>query len=290
MVKDVFVKTALNKHRKRDAWFLDDYSLNPYQLCEFNCVYCYIRGSKYGENTKHGLAVKINAPTLLEKELYKRARKKEYGFIALSSATEPWMYIEEKYKVTRKCLEVIARFKFPVHCLTKSPLILRDVDLLDEIDKHAVLPEDLKNKLNRGVLITVSLSTLDESVAKVFEPNSPKPRERLNALKELIDNGFYAGIAFMPVLPFISDSNEELEEMVKTARELDVRHVYFSPLTMHDAGRELYFKVLEKYFPDLVEKYEAIYKKWYPEKTYSDQFFRRIINLCKKYNVKLGGK
>ena len=90
------------------------------------------------------------------------------------------MYVEEKYRLTRRCLEIIARFKFPLHCLTKSTLILRDLDLLKEIDENAILPKDLK--LKRGVLITFSLSTVDEKIAKIFEPNAPKPNERLENL------------------------------------------------------------------------------------------------------------
>jgi len=148
MVREIFAKTSLNKHKRRDEWFLDDYSLNPYQLCEFNCVYCYIRESKYGSSMSSGLVVKVNMPTLLERELRRKARRKEFGFIAPSSATKPWMYIEEKYRVARRCLEVIARYRFPVHCLTKSPLILRDLNLLMDIGKSAVLPPDLRDKLN----------------------------------------------------------------------------------------------------------------------------------------------
>lgn len=144
MVREIFVKSILNRHKKRDEWFLNDYSLNPYLLCDFNCVYCYIRGSKYGERMKQGLVAKINAPRLLRKELLRRAKKGEYGFIALSSATEPWMHIEKEYQLTRACLRVIARYGFPVHCLTKSTLILRDLDLLKEIDENAILPPDLK--------------------------------------------------------------------------------------------------------------------------------------------------
>ncbi len=284
MPKEILAKTILNRHKRRDEWFLDDYSLNPYQLCEFNCLYCYIRGSRYGGSVK-GLAAKVNAPTLLEKELLKRAKRKEYGFIALSSATEPWMYIEERYGLTRRCLEVIARFGFPVHCLTKSTLILRDSDLLEEIDRNAILPRDLD--LKRGVMVTFSLSTLDEKIAKIFEPNAPKPDERINALKELVDDGFYAGIAFMPVLPFISDSDEELEEMVKTAKDVNAKYVYFSPPTLH--AKETYLKVLERHFPGLVEKYKAIYKKWYPVKAYSDSFFRRVVKLCEDYGMRWGG-
>ena len=281
MVKEIIVKSILNKHKKRDPWFLDDYSLNPYQLCEFNCVYCYIRGSKYGENMKNKLAVKVNAPSLLEKELLKRARNKEYGFIALSSATEPWMYIEEKYKITRKCLEIIARFKFPVHCMTKSPLILRDLDILKEIDKNAILPYDLE-KLNRGTLITFSFSTLDENLRKIFEPNAPTIKKRLDAVKNLKDEGFKVGIAFIPLLPFISDSEEQIEEMVKIANEINVDYVFFGDLSLYGVGKEIYFKVLEKYFPDLIEKYRELYKGVSPKKEYKNRLYNTSKKLCKK--------
>ena len=287
VVKEIYVKSVLNKHKKRDEWFLDDYSLNPYRLCQFNCVYCYIRGSRYGENMGKELAVKVNAPTVLARELKRRANKKEYGFIALGSATEPWMPIEEKYMVTRRCLEIIARYRFPVHCLTKSTLIQRDLDLLKEIDRNAVLPEDLKT-LKHGVLITFSLSTLREEIAKIFEPGAPSPEERLEALKKVKKEGFYAGIAYIPVLPFISDSDEELEEMTKTAKRLQVDYVFFGTLTLQGESRNLYFRVLRKNFPQLVEKYRRIYVKWYPLKKYCNAFYRKTYSLCKKYNVKIG--
>ena len=287
MVKEIYVKSVLNKHKKRDSWFLDDYSLNPYKLCQYDCIYCYIRGSKYGENMGKELAVKVNAPLVLAHELKRRADKGEYGFIAVASATEPWMSLEEKYMVTRKCLEVIARYRFPVHCLTKSTLILRDLDLLKEIDKNAILPKDLQ-KLKHGVLITFSLSTLKEEVAKIFEPGAPSLWRRLDTLRELKKKGFYAGIAYIPVLPFLSDSDEELEEMVKTAKKLEADYVFFGTLTLQGEGRNLYFKVLEKRFPHLVEKYREIYVKWYPVKSYCSTFYRKINNLCKKYNIKLG--
>jgi len=199
------------------------------------------------------LAVKVNAPLVLARELKRRADKREYGFIAVASATEPWMPLEEKYMVTRKCLEVIARYRFPVHCLTKSTLILRDLDLLKEIDKNAILPKDLQ-KLKHGVLITFSLSTLKEEIAKIFEPGAPSPQERLDTLKEVKKEGFYAGIAFIPVLPFISDLDEELEEMAKTVKEYKADYVFFSTLTLQGESRSLYFNVLEKHFPAFSRK------------------------------------
>jgi len=288
MVKEIYVKTVLNKHKKRDKWFLDDYSLNPYKNCEFNCHYCYIHASNYGRNVGEVLAVKINAPTVLAKQLSRRARKGEYGYIALSSATEPWMYIEEKYKVTRKCLEVIAHYKFPVHCLTKSTLILRDLDLLTVIDREAKLPPDLQKEPGRGILITYSFSTLDEENARTFEPNAPAPRERLNTIQKLREEGFLVGIAYMPILPYITDTLEELEEMVKTAKEVDAQYLFFSPLTY--PGKRL-LTILQKHYPQLVNKYKLLYKgKWLPNKQYNNQFYKKVTQLCKKHKIKIGIK
>ncbi len=288
MVREVLARTVLNRHRRRDSWFLDDYSLNPYYLCDFNCVYCYIHGGRYGGGADR-LAVKVNAPTILARELRRRAGRGEYGFIALSSATEPWMRIEGRYRVTRRCLEVIARYRFPVHCLTKSTLVLRDVDLLEDIDRRAVLPEDLRARVGRGVMVTVSLSTLDEGVARLLEPNAPRPCERLDLVKELVEEGFHAGIAFIPVLPFISDSEGELERMVRAAREVGARYVYFGLLTLEGRERELYLGFLGRAFPELVGRYESLYRRRYPEKAYSDRFFKTVIRLCRRYGVRLGG-
>jgi len=95
MVNEIRVKSILNKHKKRDDWFLDDYSINLYSDCSFNCIYCYIRGSKYGENMTKTLSVKINASGLLEKQLSRKAKRGGYGDFALSSSTEPYMPIEE---------------------------------------------------------------------------------------------------------------------------------------------------------------------------------------------------
>ncbi len=286
MVNKIFPKTILNRHKKRDDWFLDDYSLNPYQLCEFNCIYCYTRGSKYGENMKHGLTVKVNAPTLLERELLKRSKRKEYGFIALSSATEPWMYIEGKYGITRKCLEMIAKFRFPVHCLTKSTLIQRDLDLLKEIDKNAILPQDLSN-LKHGVLITISLSILDEKIAKIFEPNAPKPKERLETLQKVKEGGFYAGVAYIPVLPFISDSDEQLNEMIRIAKEFQADYVFVGTLTLYGIGKELYYKILENHFPELVPKYKQLFRIFnQPNKAFQLRLEKKAREFCEKYEIK----
>src|SRR5687768_14912227 len=178
MSKHVEVKSILNKTKRRDPFFLDDYTVNPYSACAYNCLFCYIRGSKYGEHMENSLTVKTNGPVLLDKQLTSRAKKNEFGFIVLASATEPYQKAEVHEKMTRQMLEIILKHRFPVHIITRSDLVLRDLDLLKEISEKAILPADLK-QLNTGSLITFSFSTLHDSVAKIFEPGACLPSQRL---------------------------------------------------------------------------------------------------------------
>src|SRR5688572_17935307 len=136
------VKTVLNKHKKRDSWFLDDYSVNPYEGCSCNCLYCYIRGSKYGENMEDGLVFKENALEILEWQLAARAKKNQYGIVAVGSGTDAYIHHEEKHKMTEGMLKLLSKYRFPVFISTKCTLITRDIELLKEIDKMAILPGD----------------------------------------------------------------------------------------------------------------------------------------------------
>ena len=291
MVNEIQVKSVLNKHKKRDDWFLDDYSVNPYSGCSFNCIYCYIRGSKYGENMAKTLSAKINAPELLEKQLSRRAKGGEYGIIALSSSTEPYLPIEEKLKLTIKLLEIILKYRFPVEIATKSKLVLRDLDLLEEIDKNAILPDDLKPKLRHGAIISFSISTLDEKLAKILEPGAPKPIERLETMKKCKEKGFFTGICFIPVLPFLSDSEEQVEETIKTVKEYGADFIFVGGLTLYGESpadcKTLYYKFLEKYHPELVPKYKSLYRTSFaPSKEYQKELEEKSRRLCEKYGIK----
>ncbi len=293
MVNEIRVKSILNRHRKRDDWFLDDYSVNPYSGCSFNCIYCYIRGSKYGENMAKTLSVKINAPELLEKQLARRAKKREYGIIALSSATEPYMQIEEKLGLTRRLLEIILKYRFPVHILTKSKLVLRDLDILKEIDKNAILPADLQPDLKHGAIISFSISTLDEKLAKILEPGAPEPIERLETMKECKEAGFLTGVCFIPVLPFLSDSEEEVDELIKTAKEYGADFCLAGALTLYGDRaadcKTLYYKFLEKHHPDLVPGYKSLYRTFFaPSKGYQKELESKSRRLCDEYGLKNG--
>ncbi len=168
MPKEIEIKSVLNKTKKRDSWFLCDYTINMYSGCSFNCLYCYIRGSKYGTHMERNLGIKVNAIERLEKQLATKAKKQQYGIIVVSSATDPYLQFEEEYKLTRQALALIAKYRFPVHIITKSDLVIRDLDLLEEIDQTAILPVDLQEKLGRGTMITFSFSTIDERISAIF--------------------------------------------------------------------------------------------------------------------------
>ena len=290
-MKEILVKSILNKKKKRDSWFLDDYTLNPYEGCSFNCQYCYIRGSKYGENMAESLSVKINGADVLDRQLAFRVKKNQYGIIALASATDPYIKAEEQYRMTENFLKLIAKHRFPLLMITRSTLILRDLPLLKEIDRQAIHAADLKDKLNRGVIISFSFSTLDPDIASTLEPGAPSPMARLETMKKCKEAGFLVGMNCIPTLPFISDTDEHLEQMVKAAKEYGADYILIGGLTLFGDqpadSKILYRKFLERKFPHLIPEYKKLYKIFFaPPASYLDNLSKRADVLCLKYNIR----
>lgn len=289
MPREIEVKSVLNKSKKRDSWFLDDYTFNPYSGCSFNCLYCYIRGSKYGTNLETSLSVKINAIELLDKQLANRAKKKQYGFIVVSSATDPYLQSEKKYRLTRQALEIILKYRFPVHIITKSDLIERDFDLLHEIDKSAILPEDLA-LMKRGAIISFSFSTLNNDVANIFERGATRPSKRLVAVEKTIEQGFLTGISLMPLLPYISDTTEQLDLAFSTFKDLGVDYVMPATITLFGEGpadsKTLMINALKKHYPHLVEKYIRFFANSTNMPSYYQKaFHKKMHELSETYDL-----
>ena len=291
MPRAIEVKSVLNKTKRRDPWFLDDYTFNPYSSCSFNCLYCYIRGSKYGTNLESSLSVKTNAIELLEKQLHLRAKKEQYGIIMLSSATDPYLQLESKYELTRQALEVIARYRFPVHIITKSDGVERDFDLLHQIDQTAILPTDLQQKLKRGALITFSFSTLDDAVGKVFEPGATAPSVRLKALEITSKEGFHSGVSMMPLLPFISDTSAHLELMFTTFAALNIDYIFPATLTVYGndkaSSKTLMLQAIKKHYPELEARYHSYFDRSneLPD-FYKKAFAKKMQELCATHGLK----
>ncbi|HSU28226.1 MAG TPA: radical SAM protein [Chitinophagaceae bacterium] len=291
MLKEKRVKSVLNKHKKRDSWFLDDYSVNPYEGCSCNCMYCYIRGSKYGENMEQGLAVKINLPEILDKQLAGRAKKNQYGFVAVGSGTDAYIHQEEKHRMTRQILELLRKHRFPVFISTKRALITRDIDLLKEIDANAILPDDLASRLHRGLILSVSISSMDEKISNRLEPGAIPPLERLELVRQLKKEGFLTGVNAIPVLPYISDKEEELEKIIAAARAHDADYILVGGLTLFGNGiadsKTLYYRFLESYDPSLLPKYQALYKNnFYVPFSYQDELKSKAMKINRKYGIR----
>lgn len=291
MIRQKLVPTALNKLKQRDSWFLCDYTVNPYEGCSCNCQYCYVRGSKYGENMEDGLIIKSNLPTILEKQLQNRAKKNQYGIVVIGSATDAYIPHEKEWKMTEKILELLLKYRFPVFISTKCNLITRDIELLKEIDKKAILPEDLKITLGRGAILSVSLSSMDPTICQTLEPGAIPPSERLQLLRQLKEEGFLAGVNAIPTLPFISDTEEELVKIIESAKQHQADYILVGGLTLfgNEAAdsKTLYYKFLQRHRPELLPKYQALYGNYsFPSQAYQEQLRIKSGNLCTMHQIR----
>lgn len=285
------VKSILNKTKRRDSWFLDDYTINPYSGCSFNCLYCYTAGSKYGTHLAAKSSIKINAPEVLEKQLQLRARKGQQGIVVLSSATDPYLHFEEETLLTRRILELLLHYRFAVHIITKSDLVVRDFDLLQQIDEQALLPADLRDKLTRKVFITFSFSTLDPEIARIFEPGATSPTLRLGALQSALREGFHSGVSLMPLLPWITDTADSLHHLFRSFREVGARYVFPATLTLfgneRSDSKELMLRAIAQHYPQLLEKYERYFATGTEMPAYyRDAFYRKTQELLQEYGLK----
>lgn len=240
---------------------------------------------------EEGLAVKVNALEILEKQLALRAKKNQYGFVAVGSATDAYIHHEEKYRITKGMLRLLLVHRFPVFISTKRTLITRDIGLLKEIDKAAILPDDLKDKLKRGLILSVSVSTLDEKISNMLEPGAVPPMRRLELVKQLKREGFLVGVNAIPVLPFISDTEEVLEEIIAAAKGHGADYILTGGLTLFGNGpadsKTLFYKFLERYDASLLPKYQQLYgPDFYVSFQYQNKLKERSVRLSKKHNIR----
>ena len=238
-----------------------------------------------------GLSVKSNALEVLEKQLRVRAKKGQYGIVVVGSATDAYLHHEEKWRLTEGMLKLFLKYQFPVFISTKSKLILRDVELLRQIDKTAILPEDLKAGLGRGVILSTSISAMNEQVAHMLEPGAATPMERMEIVRELKQHGFLCGVNAIPVLPWISDSEEELEKMISSASDHGADYILVGGLTLFGKNaadsKTLYYQFLKRYNSSLIPEYEKMYGlNFFPSKKYQQELKQRTGRIGAKYNIR----
>jgi DNA repair photolyase len=269
-VAEVAAKSALN--RVRGMGFT--WSLNPYTGCAHQCVFCYARGTHaYREldgirEWGSVLSVKINVAAVLRAELAARTYRGEE--IAIGTATDPYQALEGRYRLMRAILPALRDARAPFHITTRSPLVVRDLDLLAQCARRA----------DTGVAI--SIATLDEALAREIEPTVAPPRQRLRADRALADAGIRVGVAVAPVLPGVTDSAESLAAVVRAAADAGASHVWHSALNLGDVTRDAYFAFLGASRPELVERYERIFRRGrYAEPGYVRDVAERFHAACR---------
>ena len=240
-------KTIMTKSDQGNRWFGIDYHMNLYKGCPMGCIYCDSRCESYHIENFDEVRIKENALQILEEELKSKGLK---GVVSFGSLSDPYNPEEEHLEITRNALKLIAKYGFGVSIDTKSDLILRDLDLLKEIEK------------NNSVIIKISITTYDNELAKKIEPNVISSTKRFGVLKKLRENGIYAGVLMTPVLPFLTDTEDNILNMIVKSKEADAKFIYTRMgMTLKTNQRDYYYKALDILYPGLKEDYMAVYGK-----------------------------
>lgn len=252
-VREVRAKSITRVAGVTDTWFLARYGMNLYRGCGHDCLYCDGRAERYYVEGEFGrdVVAKVNAVDLLEREL---GRAREPGFVMLGGGvSDSYQPGEERYRLARGALEVAARRGLPVHVLTKSALVERDLDLLAAIARET------------SAILSFSLQTVDEPLRQAFEPGAAPVSERLRILEAAAGRGIATGLMAMPVLPGLSDSPEHLEALYRRAREAGVSFVIPGGLTLRPGRQKAcYLEALRAHRPDVVDGTLWLYREERP--------------------------
>jgi DNA repair photolyase len=268
-------KAALN--RVKGMAF--DWSLNPYMGCVHRCTFSYVRAFElradrpFDERYGRSIRVKTNVADVLRRELARSSWEHEH--VAIGAATDPYQPAEGRYRLTRACIEALLDHANPFSIITRGPLIVRDVDVLAEAARLA------------PVSVTFSIPTLDEEVWRRTEPGTAHPRQRLRALKTLVEAGIKASVGMAPILPGISDSPYQLAEVIQAARDAGACGVWANLLFLRSGTREHFLAALAEDFPEELDRYERLYaRRAYLGKEQTKPIREQVSALAKEYGIR----
>ena len=253
------------------------WSLNPYMGCAHRCTFCYVRGFERraerpsGEAYGQSVRVKINIADVLRAELARRSWRREV--VAIGAATDPYQPVEGRYRLTRACLHAFAEARSPFSLITRGPLVVRDLDVLQQAAQRA------------EVDVTFSVPTLDADIWRRTEPGTAPPRQRLRALRMLVDAGIDAAVGIAPILPGISDRPELLAAVVRAAREAGATNVWCNVLYLQPGTREHFLEHLARDWPELLPRYLATYRSPYPSRAVSAPLKEEVAALKRRFAI-----
>src|SRR3954447_18329874 len=227
------------------------WSLNPYMGYAHRCTFCYVRAfelradrpsdARYGTSIR----VKVNIAEVLRRQLSRPSWQRER--VAIGAATDPYQPAEGRYRLTRACLAELGRAANPFSIITRGPLIVRDVDVLADAARRA------------DVSVTFSIPTLDREIHRLTEPGTAPPRQRLRALRTLVDAGVRASVGMAPILPGLSDRPELMADVVRAARDAGATAIWTNVLYLRPGTREHFLDHLARDWPDQLPRYERLY-------------------------------
>jgi DNA repair photolyase len=254
------------------------WTINPYRGCEFACKYCYARYThefmelRDGVDFERKIYVKQHAAELLRQEL---RRVKPGEEIAIGTATDPYQPIERRLEVTRAILEELSHHAgLELGIVTKSNLVLRDIDLLQQIAEH------------NQIFVNVTITTLDVDLARILEPRAPRPDLRMETVRKLNLERVNAGVICAPVVPGITDSPRDLEALVRATAEAGGKYIYANPLFLKPCSAAVFLPFLEKEFPHLVDSYQQRYKdRAFLPKAYGQRLSQLMARLRQKHGL-----
>src|SRR5438874_905380 len=254
------------------------WTINPYRGCSHACFYCFARNTHtyldmdYGEDFNSQIVVKVNAAELLRKELSAKSWTGEH--IAMGTNVDPYQRAEGRYQLMRKILECLRDFANPFSILTKGSLILRDVDLLQQCAAVA------------DVGTNVSVGFVDRELWRAVEPGTPSPQKRLEVCRTLNDAGIHCGVLMAPILPFLSDSEEELRATVQAIAGAGATHIAPIMLHLRTGAREWFLRWLAEHHPELVPRYEGLYRnRAYAPKDFQAAITDRVKALANEFGI-----
>ncbi|GAA3403139.1 radical SAM protein [Paenibacillus hodogayensis] len=278
------VKTLLNPVKAPSMPF--DWSVNPYRGCQHGCAFCYARathaflGAETDDTFQNHIFTKDNGPEALHEQLRKAARSRKglsgLGRIAIGTATDPYQQVEAKAMLTRRCLEVLAEYNVPVSITTRSPLILRDLDLLMR------LPD---------VSVNLSIGTLRQDVWRSFEPSTPSPAKRVETLQRLADAHISTNVFIAPVLPYLTDDASDLRSLIEAIAGCKPDSVMTSVLRLSTREVKMwFFRTLHERYPQLCETYARLYSgSAHAPEHYRETLKRTVRLLLEEHGLSASG-
>jgi DNA repair photolyase len=267
-----------------DSWFWAKFTMNSYSGCEHACIYCDARSQRYylHSDFEETIYYKQNAPELLKKKL-QNSRTMIPDVVAMAGVCDAYQPAEKKFEITRKSLKILQRFKYPVNISTKNTLILRDLDIFDQIAKRS------------WVSLAFTITSVNQEVTNFLEPRASPVKDRFEAISFIAKKypSIQVGVNFMPIIPILEDDPKEIEELIKKCKDAGAKYIHCSPgMTLRDSQEAFFLAKLKKYFSARNEltkfqQFVEIMKNFQNASNYMFEKNQVLQKCCKKYKISM---